>query len=194
MDGAFFNFIKPYLSYIDSGKFYKKPFEWLHVFFAVVSLLFPVVIFIYMASNGLFSLPAKIVVMCVLMFIVMIFGGWISFQIWWDRRKKVTAVVKEGDDFIVVPVFSKFIQTAGESFGTNLAIIGFFIPLITTIFMGDEIAMFASQIGMGSSCLFGGIPSMITLPIAGFFVIIVTKLQVELFQALVSIANNTKHR
>ena len=145
-----------------------------------------------MASNGLFSLPAKIVVMCVLMFIVMIFGGWISFQIWWDRRKKVTAVVKEGDDFIVVPVFSKFIQTAGESFGTNLAIIGFFIPLITTIFMGDEIAMFASQIGMGSSCLFGGIPSMITLPIAGFFVIIVTKLQVELFQALVSIANNTK--
>ena len=83
MDGAFFNFIKPYLSYIDSGKFYKKPFEWLHVFFAVVSLLFPVVIFIYMASNGLFSLPAKIVVMCVLMFIVMIFGGWISFQIWW---------------------------------------------------------------------------------------------------------------
>lgn len=192
MDGAFFNFIKPYLSYIDSGKFYKKPFEWLHVFFAVVSLLFPVVIFIYMASNGLFSLPAKIVVMCVLMFIVMIFGGWISFQIWWDRRKKVTAVVKEGDDFIVVPVFSKFIQTAGESFGTNLAIIGFFIPLITTIFMGDEIAMFASQIGMGSSCLFGGIPSMITLPIAGFFVIIVTKLQVELFQALVSIANNTK--
>lgn len=192
MDGAFFNFIKPYLSYIDSGKFYKKPFEWLHVFFAVVSLLFPVVIFIYMASNGLFSLPAKIVVMCVLMFIVMIFGGWISFQIWWDRRKKVTAVVKEGDDFIVVPVFSKFIQTAGESFGTNLAIIGFFIPLITTIFMGDEIAMFASQIGMGSSCLFGGIPSMITLTIAGFFVIIVTKLQVELFQALVSIANNTK--
>ncbi|MBP9022951.1 MAG: hypothetical protein KBH06_07095 [Spirochaetes bacterium] len=192
MDGAFFNFIKPYLSYIDSGKFYKKPFEWLHVFFAVVSLLFPVVIFIYMASNGLFSLPAKIVVMCVLMFIVMIFGGWISFQIWWDRRKKVTAVVKEGDDFIVVPVFSKFIQTAGESFGTNLAIIGFFIPLITTIFMGDEIAMFASQIGMGSSCLFGGIPSMITIPIAGFFVIIVTKLQVELFQALVSIANNTK--
>lgn len=192
MDGMFFNFIKPYLAYIDSGKFYKKPFEWLHVFFAVVSLLFPVVIFIYMASNGLFSLPAKIVVMCVLMFIVMIFGGWISFQIWWDRRKKVTAVVKEGDDFIVVPVFSKFIQTAGESFGTNLAIIGFFIPLITTIFMGDEIAMFASQIGMGSSCLFGGIPSMITLPIAGFFVIIVTKLQVELFQALVSIANNTK--
>jgi len=70
---------------------------------------------------------------------------------------------------------------------------GFFIPLITKIFLGDEIMMMASQLGMGS-CLLGGIPSMITLPIAGFFVIIVTKLQVELFQALVSIANNTKHK
>jgi len=192
MDGMFFNFIKPYLAYIDSGKFYKKPFEWLHVFFAVVSLAFPVFLFIYMIDKGLFSLPAKIVVMCVLIFLVMIFGGWISFQIWWDRRKKVTAVVKDGDEFIVVPVFSKFIQTAGESFGTNFAILGFFIPLITTIFLGEEIAMFADQLGMGSSLLFGGIPSMIALPIAGFFVIIVTKLQVELFQALVSIANNTK--
>ena len=129
--------------------------------------------------------------MSILIFLVMIFGGWISFQIWWDRRKKVTASVKEGDDFIVVPVFSKFIQTAGESFGTNLAILGFFIPLITKIFLGDEISMLASRLGMGG-CLLGGIPSMITLPIAGFFVIIVTKLQVELFQALVSIANNTK--
>jgi len=193
MDGMFFNFIKPYLAYIDSGKFYKKPFEWLHVFFAVVSIAFPFFLFIYAAANGLFRSPAKYIVMSILVFIVMIFAGWISFQIWWDRRKKVTAVVKEGDDFIVVPVFSKFIQTAGESFGTNLAIMGFFIPLITKIFLGDEISMMASQLGMGG-CLLGGIPSMITLPIAGFFVIIVTKLQVELFQALVSIANNTKHR
>lgn len=70
MDGFFFNFIKPYLSYIDSGKFYKKPFEWLHVFFAVVSLASPVLLFTYTAANGLFSLPAKFVVMCVLIFIV----------------------------------------------------------------------------------------------------------------------------
>ena len=75
MDGMFFNFIKPYLSYIDSGKFYKKPFEWLHVFFAIVSFAFPFILFIYMAANGLFSFPAKYIVMSILIFLVMIFSG-----------------------------------------------------------------------------------------------------------------------
>jgi hypothetical protein len=41
MKSKFFTFIQPYLSYIDSGDFFRKPFGWLYMIFAVGNLLTP---------------------------------------------------------------------------------------------------------------------------------------------------------
>lgn len=50
MKNKFFTFIKPYLSVIDNGKFFRKPFSWLYVIIAIVSLLAPAYL-IYNAVN-----------------------------------------------------------------------------------------------------------------------------------------------
>lgn len=42
MENTFFAFIKPYLSVIDNGNFFRKPFSWLYIFFAVLSLIAPI--------------------------------------------------------------------------------------------------------------------------------------------------------
>ncbi len=41
MGNRFLTFIKPYLSVIDNGIFFRKPFSWLYILFAVISLLIP---------------------------------------------------------------------------------------------------------------------------------------------------------
>lgn len=41
MENKFLTFIKPYLSVIDNGIFFRKPFSWLYILFAVISLLVP---------------------------------------------------------------------------------------------------------------------------------------------------------
>jgi predicted ferric reductase len=50
MENVFLTFIKPYLSVIDNGTFFRKPFSWLYVFFAIISLLAPIYL-IYNALN-----------------------------------------------------------------------------------------------------------------------------------------------
>lgn len=50
MKNKFFTFSKPYLSVIDKGIFFRKPFSWLYIFFAVLSLLAPIYL-IYSAFN-----------------------------------------------------------------------------------------------------------------------------------------------
>ena len=51
MKNRFLTFIKPYLTVIDNGFFFRKPFSWLYVFFAALSLIAP----IYLIFNA-FSL------------------------------------------------------------------------------------------------------------------------------------------
>jgi len=50
MENKFITFIGPYLSVIDNGRFFRKPFSWLCILFAVLSLLIPFYV-IYSASN-----------------------------------------------------------------------------------------------------------------------------------------------
>ena len=38
MDNKFFTFIKPYLSYIDSGQFFRQPFSWLYMVMAIITM------------------------------------------------------------------------------------------------------------------------------------------------------------
>jgi hypothetical protein len=52
MENKFFTFIKPYLSFIDNGHLYRKPFSWLYTLKAVVNLILPIYFFL-IAQNKL---------------------------------------------------------------------------------------------------------------------------------------------
>ena len=190
MKDRFFDFIKPYLNYIDEGKIYREPFNWLYLVMAVLNLIFPLYVFYLAIDNNIFDAGAKYVIVFLLIWIVILIAGWIGFQIWWDRRTKVSAISTNQDDFQATPVFSHFIQTSGEWIGTWIAIVGFGTALITTLFLGDEARFFTQATGIGF--LGTGFLSIILMPVYGFLIIIASRFLAEQFRAIAAIANNTK--
>ncbi len=190
MDNKFFTFIKPYLTFIDNGNLYRKPFSWLYSLIAVVNLILPIYIFYNAVDNNIFDSPAKFVIVFLLVWIIIAFASWVSFQLWWDRKTKVTTTSVEGDEFVATPVFSHLIQTLGEWLGTWIGIVGFSVALLTTIILGDEANYLSYQIGV--PFLETGIFFIILMPIYGFLVIVGTRFLAEQFRALSAIANNTR--
>ena len=95
-----------------------------------------------------------------------------------------------GDEFVATPVFSHFIQTLGEWFGTYIGLVGFGFALLATIILGDE----GRYLGLilGIPYLNTGWMAVITMPIIGFLIIVVSRFLSEQIRALASIANNTK--
>jgi len=85
---------------------------------AVLNLFFPIFIFYKAADNTIFDAPAKFIFAFLLIWLIISFASWVSFQLWWDRKTKVTNTSVKGDEFVSTPVFSHLIQTLGEWIGT----------------------------------------------------------------------------
>jgi hypothetical protein len=190
MDNKFFTFIAPYLSFIDKGKLYSQPFNWLYAAIAVINLLFPLFV-LYLAIDGdIFDAPAKFVFAFIFIWLIIAFAGWISFQLWWDRKDKVLQSVVDDSEFPATPVISHFIQTLGEWIGTWVAIVGFGFALVTTIFLGSD----ADSLGRSLDLPFvsAGIASIFLMPIYGFLIIVFSRFIAEQIRAVVAIVNNTK--
>lgn len=190
MENKFFSFIKPYLESIDNGSFFRKPFGWIYVIIAVLNLLFPVFIFINAVDGYIFDSPAKYIVAFILIWLVLAFAGWISFQLWWDRKAKLNASSLPSDDYVATPAFSHFIQTYGEWLGTYIGIVGGLCTLIVMLFLGEDGRYFSRSLDL--PFIDGGWLSVVLLPIFGYLIIVVTRFLAEQIKALVSIANNTK--
>jgi len=190
MENKFFTFIKPYLSFIDNGYLYRKPFSWLYTLLAVVNLISPIHFFYQAVDNRIFDAPAKFINVFLLVWIIIAFASWVSFQLWWDRKSKVISTSSEGGEFVATPVFSHLIQTIGEWLGTWIGIVGFSVALLTTLILGDEGYYLSRQLGLGF--METGFLFVILMPIYGFLIIVGTRFLAEQFRALSSIANNTR--
>lgn len=192
MNNKFLTFIKPYLSYIDNGHLYRKPFSWLYAILAIINLIFPIIVLYQAIDNNIFKAEGKFIVVFLLVWLVIAFAGWLSFQLWWDRRSKVNTSSAQGDEFVATPVFSHLTQTIGEWLGTWIGIVGFSVALFTTIFLGDEGSFLIRQLGIGF--METGVFFIVLMPIYGFLIIVVTRFLAEQFRALASIANNTRQK
>jgi len=190
MENKFLTFIKPYLSYIDNGHFFRKPFSWLYSILAVINLLFPLVVIYKASDNRIFDSQGKFIAVFLLVWIVVAFAGWISFQLWWDRKAKISTSSAAGDEFIATPVFSHFIQTLGEWIGTYIGLVGFCFALFTTLFLGGEGYYMSGSIGI--PFMESGWVSVIVMPVTGFLIIVISRFLAEQIKALSSIANNTR--
>lgn len=190
MDNKFFTFIKPYLSFIDNGDLYRKPFSWLYALLAIINLIVPIYVFYQAVDNDIFDAPGKFVIVFLLVWVIIAFSGWLSFQLWWDRKSKVISTSNVGDEFVATPVFSHLIQTIGEWLGTWIGIVGFSVALLTTLILGDEGSYLSGQLGLGF--METGFLFIILMPVYGFLIILTTRFLAEQFRALSSIANNTR--
>lgn len=182
--------IRPFINYIDNGFLFRNPFSWLYMLFAVINLVVPIYVFYKAADNRIFDAEGKIIIVFLIIWLIILFVSWVSFQLWWDRKTKVTTTSVEGDEFVATPVFSHLIQTIGEWVGIWISIVGFSVALLTTIILGDEGYYLSRQLGLGF--METGILFIILMPIYGFLIIVSTRFLAEQFKALSSIANNTR--
>ena len=190
MENPFFNFSKPYLNYIDKGEFFRTPFNWLYKLLAIGNAFLPFYVMYLAIDNNIFDSPAKYIITFLLIWIVITFASWISFQLFWDRSTKVNETSKVGDEFVATPVFSHLIQTTGEWMGTWIAIVGTFVALVTTVFLGEEGRYLTRS--MGVPFLKTGFAFIILMAVYGFLIVVFSRFIAEQFRALSSIANNTK--
>lgn len=85
----------------------------------------------------------KLILAFILIWIIVAGLGWISFQLWWDRKDKVSTSSDEKDQFVATPVFSHFIQTMGEWLCVWIGIGGCLI-LVFTRFLAEQFRALAS--------------------------------------------------
>jgi hypothetical protein len=189
MQEKLLKFIEPFLSYIDSGKLFRKPFSWLYAILAILNIALPFYLLYVAIDNHVFSGPAKAIFAFILVWLVIVLACWVGFQIFWNRKDKVLTTSAEGSEFPATPVIAHLIQTLGEWNGAFVAIVGCGVSLFGAIFLGDEAGYLSYQLGLPFGSGFWGI---ILFPLIGFLIIVVTRFIAEQCRALAAIANNTK--
>ena len=184
----------------------------MYIAFAVLNLILPFYILYTAIDNNIFDTPAnaKFIIVFILVWIVIAFASWVCFQLWWDRKNKVTETSVENSEFVVTPVFAHFIQTFGEWIGTWIGIVGFFVALLDIL--GSDAVYLTAAIGVPfivpcSDAVYltaaigvpfivpfiqSGIASIILIPIYGFLIVVGSRFLAEMCRVLASIANNTK--
>lgn len=187
----FFHFIRPYLHFIDSGSFFKKPFLWLYTAMAIIQLIIPLVIFFAAVKAEVFKIDLEVTFAFLIFWLVATFAGWVSFQLWWDRRSKITFSADKEAEFVATPVLAHYIQTLGEWLGTYIAIIGFSSALVTTLFLGSSRSSLGDFMPPGMGFVGAGALGLIGFPLIGFFIVVIFRFFSEQIKALSVIANNT---
>lgn len=188
MESKFFTFIKPYLLFIDNGNFFRKPFSWLYLLLAVLNLILPIYLLYKAIDNNVFDAPSKFVIVFILIWLIIVFVSWISFQLWWDRKQKVMETSTKWDEFLASPVFSHFIQTLGEWIGTWVGVVGSLTALLATIILGDD--AYSLSVLTGIDFLKSGYTFIVLMIVYGFLIIVISRFIAEQFRALAVIANN----
>ncbi|MCL2792285.1 MAG: hypothetical protein FWD87_04265 [Spirochaetaceae bacterium] len=180
----FFAFSKPYLDFIDKGKF-----SLIYYVMAIINLIIPFAVIYITIESGVFRFAGgKLVFAIILSWLVITFASWIGFQLWWNRRTKVRDIAPT--EFIVTLIFAEAFKTFGEWVGTLLGIIGAGIGLIALIFLGNDAAHLFRLLGL-DFMNFGPIVIIIG-PVTGFFIIILSRFVAEQLRLFASLVNNTK--
>lgn len=194
MENKFLTFISPYLTFIDKGHLFRKPFSWLYAIIAIVNLLLPLYIIYQLIDHRIFDAEFKITITILLAWAIIAFAGWVSFQLWWDRKTKITVSSDDNAEFVATPAFSHLIQTLGEWIGTWIGLVGFGFALLTTLILGEEGGYLGYQfrIPILGEYLRSGWTYVFLMPIYGFLIIVLTRFLSEQIKALSAIANNTK--
>jgi hypothetical protein len=162
--------VKPYLGFIDTNVLFKKPVSCLC---AIISLLIPVYVLSQFIQLGLFKKGVyeheKGIIASVLIVAILAFAGIFGALIWWHRR-----IIRDEGGHKWYGNFRRFIQTIGEWLGTFIAISVFGCILVLMIFLNKEYHYITSFI----SASIPGVNIVTALygPIAGFIIIIATKI------------------
>lgn len=189
MENKFFTFIRPYLALIDTEEGIVKANDWLHVIMAMANLFFPIYIFYQGLEFHIFQLDARPVSFFLLLWLLIVFISWVSFQLWMDRRAKIKAYIEENEGFTSTAIYAHLIRTMGEWLGTWIGFIGFIGPLLVATVFSAEAQIFTML--FGDSLVSLGVLSAMLMPIAGFLLILTTRYLAEFINLFPELVRNT---
>jgi hypothetical protein len=178
-ENKFTTAVKPYLAFVDSPDLFTKPYLWLFYLIAIVHLLAPIYAIYFLIDNSFFEYASgKILVAGILALIVLFIAGWITFQIWLNRKEVIVTDKVTSD--LVIDALGHLVHTACEAFSTWVGIVGTLTGLLALIF-GGELLEFA---GIRSG---GSIGLIIGSLVGGYFGVILAKLIGFLFKKIAKI-------
>lgn len=185
MESNFFNLLKPLTDYIDSGRFFRQPLQWLYYVIGVLCVLSPLYLLYILIESRIFKYADGgdifAIILILLIFSLVCFGGML---LWFARAKKLPELLPENSKFIAVPAFANFLQTTGEFLGLFIGVFGFLGGILCTLFgvgLGNEIPIIASSL-----------PASILCVIYGFLTVVGFRVISELILAIADIANNAE--
>jgi hypothetical protein len=177
-NNKFFTALRPYLTFVDSTRFFTIPFSWLYILFAAVFLLTPFATLFFLIDNGFFKYaPGKIIVSAILSWIAILIAAWIAFQVWWNRKKVVH--VDKLDTNVVINALSHLVYTFCEASAHFVGVAGFFIGLFALLFGGGLLETF----NLGAAAL----PVMIASLVGGYLGVWLARLAAFLFRKIAEI-------
>lgn len=193
------SFIKPFLTTIDNGSFFRRVFGWIYFTIAIINILLPFYIFFVSIDKGIFKEEGKFVLTFLVLWVVLTLLCWFGFQLWWNRREKVNQSSYTGAEFVATPVLAHFIQTIGEWYGVITGVLGFFMGLFALLFSDRSNISYYEYRNFDDS--FMPIPLFNELdwkliflaPLSGFLIVFIFRFVSEGIKALSVIANNTKN-
>jgi len=197
--GKFTDFLTPVLNLIDNGAIYRKGFVLLYGIIAVISLIAPIALLVFLIRSHQTGMPAGMIICAIVVWAIFGFTYWLMFQLWWNRMRKVSTLFGSGGgDFIASPLIADFIKTSGEAVATT--IVAAYIPILVLLGIitslnetwAEVLGYLLSMIGIESTG-FVLVVFAVALVIVAFLTILFTKFIAESIMALSAIANNTKN-
>lgn len=121
----------------ETKQLYIKPFAFLHALFAVICILYPIVICIAAVEEKIYTWPAKIILAFVLIFIISSLTIiWSSFQ-WWSSYKKLTSISIAENGPIAGKTIAVFLRTLSKFLGVAIGISGTFTLIVCSLVFSD---------------------------------------------------------
>lgn len=187
MDSKFFTLIDPLFKYIDSGKFFRQPMQWLYYIIGVICLIAPLYLLYYLFDDNVFSYAdggeCFAIILIWLVFAALCYGG---FMLWFNRAGKLATILQPDSKFVAVPALANFIQTSGEFIGMFFGLFSFASSIIITLFSAGIARYAFGSLNAGSSLGTG-----IGMLLGGYIIVISSRYVAELVLAIADIANNT---
>lgn len=180
--------LNPVLKYIDSGKFFRQPFQWLYWLLAIASLAVPYVYYKmtyemtyeydfsdYYGFTGHGNVPAA-----VLMTIVGAAAAVFSAIYWIKRAQKLKDDNEEGQKFIAIPLLCSLIIDAS------------ILVIALTVIFAILSMLFAFFCTFESRYIERFLINLVACPVGGYLCALLVRALAENLLALAAIANNTK--
>jgi hypothetical protein len=186
----FTGFISPILDLIDKGVILRKGFWALYVIQAALCLLSPIIALIAGIGSGILKAPAGMVLALIIVWLIFTFACWLGFQVWWDRSKRIKNILKEGDEFVAIPLVAHFIKTSGES--SAIVLIGGGVPMLVLLGIFSAVIKELRHVINIADMGIGLVFVAIVVGLAGYLILLISDFLAESINALASIANNTE--